>query len=245
YTSLGGLTQSGLGLGIGSSIDLRDPQRSMLHTEVRIVGVLDDDASLLMSGVLLRDDSTVSLLSSTNPMVWIDVQNDEESVFIAESLQGELGADGATVLVVEELFDQIRIILVSLLGLVRAFLAIGLLVGIIGLAVVTNRSLKQRNMQIGVMRAIGFQPREVFMTFGLEVLWTSGVGVISGGIVGFLLHWLLHKMIFANDGGAFVIPILEFVMIPLFAILFSLIATSPSLLRSTKSPPHSVMRSMM
>ena len=245
YTSLGGLTQSGLGLGIGSSIDLRDPQRSMLHTEVRIVGVLDDDASLLMSGVLIREDSTVSLLSSTNPMVWIDVQNDEESVFIAESLQGELGADGATVLVVEELFDQIRIILVSLLGLVRAFLAIGLLVGIIGLAVVTNRSLKQRNMQIGVMRAIGFQPREVFMTFGLEVLWTSGVGVISGGIVGFLLHWLLHKTIFANDGGAFVIPILEFVMIPLFAILFSLIATSPSLLRSTKLPPHSVMRSMI
>ena len=245
YTSLGGLTQSGLGLGIGSFIDLRDPQRSMLHTEVRIVGVLDEDASLLMSGVLLREDSTVSLLNSTNPMVWVDVKNDQNPLVIAESLQGELGADGATVLVVEELFDQIRIVLVSLLGLVRAFLAIGLLVGIIGLAVVTNRSLKQRNMQIGVMRAIGFQPREVFMTFGLEVLWTSGVGVISGGIVGFLLHWVLHKMVVATDGGAFVVPLLEFIMIPLFAVFFSLLATAPSLLRSTQFPPHSVMRSMV
>ncbi len=244
YTSLGSITQTGLGLGIGSSIDLRDPQRSMLHTEVRIVGVLDEDASFLMSGVLLREDSVASLLSSTEAMVWADVQNGQDSKIIAESLQGELGADGATVLVVEELFDQIRIVLVSLLGLVRAFLAIGLLVGIIGLAVVTNRSLKQRHMQIGVMRAIGFQPREVFMTFGLEVLWTSGVGVISGGVVGFLLHWVLHRMVVADDGGAFVIPVLEFVMIPLFAILFSLFATAPSVLRITQFPPHSVMKSV-
>ena len=115
----------------------------------------------------------------------------------------------------------------------------------IGLAVVTNRSLKQRNLQIGVMRAIGFQPREVFMTFGLEVLWTSGVGVISGGIVGFLLHWVLHKMVVASGGGAFVVPLLEFIMIPLFAVFFSLLATAPSLLRSTQFPPHSVMRSMV
>ena len=244
YTSLGSITQTGLGLGIGSSIDLRDPQRSMLRTEVRIVGVLDEDASLLMSGVLLREDMVATLLSSTEAMVWADVQDNLDPKIVAGSLQGELGADGATVLVVEELFDQIRIVLVSLLGLVRAFLAIGLLVGIIGLAVVTNRSLKQRHMQIGVMRAIGFQPREVFMTFGLEVLWTSGVGVISGGIVGFLLHWVLHSMIMANDGGAFVVPILEFVMIPLFAVLFSLFATTPSLLRITQLPPHSAIKSV-
>ena len=127
----------------------------MLSTEVRIIGVLDEDASLLMSGVLLREDSAVSLLTTTEPMVWVNVQNNQDSMIIASSLQIELGADGATVLVVEELFDQIRTVLVSLLGLVRAFLAIGLIVGIIGLAVVTNRSLKQRNMQIGVMRAIG------------------------------------------------------------------------------------------
>ena len=164
----------------------------MLSIDVRIIGVLDEDASLLMSGVLLKEDSAVSLLTSTESMVWVNVQENQDSI-ITSSLQSELGADGATVLVVEELFDQIRTVLVSLLGLVRAFLAIGLVVGIIGLAVVTNRSLKQRNMQIGVMRAIGFQPREVFMTFGLEVFWTSGVGVISGGVVGFLLHWILYE----------------------------------------------------
>ena len=244
YTTLGGLTQSGLGLGIGSSIDLRDPQRSMLSTEVRIIGVLDEDASLLMSGVLLREDSAVSLLTTTEPMVWVNVQNNQDSMIIASSLQIELGADGATVLVVEELFDQIRTVLVSLLGLVRAFLAIGLIVGIIGLAVVTNRSLKQRNMQIGVMRAIGFQPREVYMTFGLEVFWTSAVGVISGGVVGFLLHWVLYRTVVTTDASTFVIPILEFVMIPLFAISFSLFATAPSLLKTTQIPPYSVMKSV-
>ena len=244
YTSLGSITQTGLGLSIGSSIDLRDPQRSMLRTEVRIVGVLDEDASLLMSGVLLREDSVETLLSSTEAMVWAEVRDNQDSKIVAESLQGELGADGATVLVVEELFDQIRVVLVSLLGLVRAFLAIGLLVGIIGLAVVTNRSLKQRQMQIGVMRAIGFQPREVFLTFGLEVLWTSGVGVISGGVVGFLLHWVLHSMIVANDGGEFVVPLMEFITIPLLAVFFSLFATVPSLLRISQLPPHFVMKSI-
>ena len=244
YTSLGGLTQSGLGLGIGSSIDLRDPQRSMLSTDVRIIGVLDEDASLLMSGVLLKEDSAVSLLTSTESMVWVNVQENQDPIIVASSLQSELGADGATVLVVEELFDQIRTVLVSLLGLVRAFLAIGLVVGIIGLAVVTNRSLKQRNMQIGVMRAIGFQPREVFMTFALEVFWTSGVGVISGGVVGFLLHWILYDTVIAADGGTFVVPVFEFIMIPFFAISFSLFATAPSLLRSTQIPPYSVMKSI-
>ena len=108
-------------------------------------------------------------------MVWIDVSNDVNIAAVSSNLQLELGTDGANVLVIDELFNQISLILVSLLGLLRVFLALGLFIGVTGLAVVTARSINERNQQIGVMRAIGMKRNQIVTSILLEVGWISGL----------------------------------------------------------------------
>ena len=179
--------------------------------------------------------------SSTN-MVWIDVSNDVNIVDVSSNLQLELGSDGANVLVIDELFNQISLILVSLLGLLRVFLALGLFVGVTGLAVVTARSINERNQQIGVMRAIGMKRNQIVSSILLEVGWISGLGIINGLIAGIVFYRLLFNTYMRDFGTPFLIPWLEFLLIILFSIFMTLVSVLLPVRKSASISPVSAMR---
>ena len=181
--------------------------------------------------------------SSTN-MVWIDVSNDVNIAAVSSNLQLELGTDGANVLVIDELFNQISLILVSLLGLLRVFLALGLFIGVTGLAVVTARSINERNQQIGVMRAIGMKRNQIVTSILLEVGWISGLGIINGLIAGIVFYRLLFNTYIRDFGTPFIIPWFEFFLIILFSIFMTLISVLVPVRKSASISPASAMRSL-
>jgi putative ABC transport system permease protein len=71
--------------------------------------------------------------------------------------------------------------------LILGFLALGLVIGVAALGVVTARSVVERRQQIGVMRAIGFQARMVQMSFLVESLFVTMVGVVLGTVLGLVV----------------------------------------------------------
>ena len=142
----------------------------------------------------------------------------------------------------DELFDQIRIILVSLLGLLRAFLALGLFIGVSGLAVVTARSINERKQQIGVIRAIGMQSKQVANSILIEVGWISGVGIINGFLAGLAFHYLLFKTYIENEGASFVVPWIEFIFIILLSLFMTLFAVLPTVKNGSAFSPTQAMR---
>ena len=243
YSVLGALPVEGKGISSGSMIEMRDPLRPMVQTNLRVAGVLTEDASLLMSGVLVSSSTFSSLSESSTGMAWIAVSDETHVDEIASNLQLEFGSDGANVLVVDELFDQIRVILVSLLGLLRVFLALGLLIGVSGLAVVTARSINQRKQQIGVLRAIGMQSRQIVTSILMEVGWISGLGTINGFLAGLVFHRLLFKTYIEGEGTIFVIPWAEFISIILLSLFMTLVAVWLPVRRGAQIPPTQAMRS--
>ena len=77
----------------------------------------------------------------------------------------------------------------EVLTLMEAYLGIGLLVGIAGLAVVTLRAVVERRTQIGALRAIGFTQGMVLRMFLLEIALIAvlGVGIgmsVAAGVFG-------------------------------------------------------------
>tara|TARA_B100000902_G_scaffold150471_1_gene147016 strand:+ start:206 stop:4762 length:4557 start_codon:yes stop_codon:yes gene_type:complete len=244
YSILGALPLEGGGASAGTSLGVRDPNRPLLQSNLRVAGVLTEDASLLLSGVFVSSVTFSSMVESSNNMAWVDVSEDVNLGDVASNLQLEFGADGASVLVVDELFDQISLILVSLLGLLRVFLALGLFIGVTGLAVVTARSINERSQQIGVMRAIGMQRREIIATILLEVGWISGLGIINGLIAGIIFYRLLFNAYIMGYGGSFVIPWLEFISIILFSIFMTLVAVLVPVKKGASISPSAAMRSL-
>lgn len=71
--------------------------------------------------------------------------------------------------------------------LIEGFLALGLVVGIAALGVVTARSVVERRPQIGVLRAIGFQRRTVQASLLLESSFIALTAIILGAALGLIV----------------------------------------------------------
>src|SRR3989475_12220577 len=69
----------------------------------------------------------------------------------------------------------------------QAYLGIGLLVGIAGLAVITLRAVVERRTQIGALRAIGFTRGMVLATFLVEIALIAVLGIGIGVALGIVL----------------------------------------------------------
>jgi ABC-type lipoprotein release transport system permease subunit len=130
--------------------------------------------------------------------------------------------------IVDEL-DQIRtvfLIIDSVLGLLGG---ISLLVASFGIANTMIMSILERTREIGIMKAIGAEDREIKLIFFVEA---AVIGLV-GGVIGVLLAWgidalanrLAYRFILKPQGASFI----DFFDLPLYlslgAILFALIVS--------------------
>ena len=128
--------------------------------------------------------------------------------------------------IVDEL-DQIRtvfLIIDSVLGLLGG---ISLLVASFGIANTMIMSILERTREIGIMKAIGAEDREIKLIFFVE----AAVIGVTGGVVGVLVAWgisalanrLAYRFVLKPQGASFI----DFFDLPLYltagAILFALI----------------------
>ena len=73
--------------------------------------------------------------------------------------------------------------------LILGFLGLGLVIGVAALGVISARSVVERRRQIGVLRATGFQARMVQLSFLLESLLVTLIGVVVGAALGLVVAW--------------------------------------------------------
>ncbi|MGD8626769.1 MAG: FtsX-like permease family protein, partial [Anaerolineae bacterium] len=110
-----------------------------------------------------------------------------------------------TSLLKEELAES-RSSLLSIFYLLQGFMALGLLIGVAALGVVTIRAVVERRQQIGVLRAIGFQRGMVQAVFLLENLFISGLGTFIGYTLALTFAYNLYLQVAADQGLAFLPP---------------------------------------
>ncbi len=77
----------------------------------------------------------------------------------------------------------------SFIRLLQGYLAVGLLIGIAGLAVVLIRAVRERRRQLGTMRAIGVPAALVERSFLVEGAFIGVQGVLVGIGLGLLAAW--------------------------------------------------------
>src|SRR3989454_2260867 len=85
----------------------------------------------------------------------------------------------------------------QVLTLMQAYLGIGILVGIAGLAVITLRAVVERRTQIGALRAIGFTQRMVLATFLGEIALIAVLGIGIGVALGIVFAYKIYVVYFA------------------------------------------------
>jgi putative ABC transport system permease protein len=117
----------------------------------------------------------------------VDDVSDRVAVYLETDSDARLLLPGAYETVVrtnEQFVRQIQTILNRFTGFVTAIALISLVVGAVGIANIMLVSVTERTREIGIMKAVGFQNRDVLQLFLVEAIALGLFGAILGLLVG-------------------------------------------------------------
>jgi len=129
----------------------------------------------------------------------------------------------------------------EVLTLMQAYLGIGLLVGIAGLAVITLRAVVERRTQIGALRAIGFTRGMVLSTFLVEIALIAVLGIGIGVALGIVLAYKIYIVYFA-DIVVFSVPWPNLAFIVGVASIAAVASAAQPAIRASRIPPAEALR---
>ena len=191
-----GVVTSGAGFAMGgvqAEVSTSSPTgfeggEEITHT-VQIIGVLESDETLA-EGSFQMNRRILDKLNGepVRPdFFYAKVAEGESLTETARALERSMLSSGLNAAPLSELFAAGQAVLRGILGLFQGFLALGLVVGIAGLGVISSRTVVERRQQIGVLRAIGYPSSTVAMLFVLEANFIALTGILLGGITGLIL----------------------------------------------------------
>jgi putative ABC transport system permease protein len=136
----------------------------------------------------------------------------------------------------------------AILSLITGFLALGLIVGIAGLGVISSRAVVERWQQIGMLRALGYRRSLVQRSFLMESSLIAIVGLTIGTTVGI---WYSYRFLI-TDGFAdnfafgsrifFHVPIIEISGLLLLGYLATLLTTYLPARAASRIAPAQALR---
>ena len=165
----------------------------------------------------------------------------------AGAIEAALFQNGVETLNVKESIAEAQAAQKALFNLLIGFMAMGLLVGIAALGVITTRAVVERRHGIGVLRAIGFSRGMVQLSFLAESSFIAVLGIGLGLGLGLLSSVsLIDEMRVDEPEVEFVIPWVKVILISVGAYFFLashyIVAGTPGFRhRTSGSPPLRVV----
>jgi putative ABC transport system permease protein len=172
---------------IGDRVELIDPVSGRSH--VATVAALAP-TDFLFSGAFYGADGASDLLGSRAVANRLWIQSDRPAV-VADEIGREFVANGADAVVIREAVEVALAQTTGFFTVMQEYVAIGLLVGIAGVGVITVRSVRERRRDVAVLRSLGLDGRSISRAFLLEALFVSLSGAALGVAVGLVGAWSL------------------------------------------------------
>ena len=122
----------------------------------------------------------------------------------------------------------------------QLFTTLGFLMGILGLLVISLRSVAERRREIGMLRAIGMSRRSVLISVILELMFIGLIGAVLGIINGNLLAYALLRVISGNN--TFIIPWVPLLVYVSITFVATMIAAGVPGYLAARIPPSQALR---
>jgi len=240
-----GIMHEGMGYNIGDAIVVKDPFNPYINHTLYVAAVLEEESGWFAHGINVNKEFTREKFDSEPDSIWFSLPDGtsiEEEERIAKELQYALVEEGYFVISINVVFLSIQSFIYAMFGLLQAFLALGLAVGIAGLGVITIRNVSERRHQTGILRALGFQREMVVAGYLVELTWISLLGILNGAVVGIGFHYQLYVKYLRDEGAEFILPWQQISGIILGAYLLTLLATTWPVMRAASVHPAEALR---
>lgn len=160
----------------------------------------------------------------------------------AATVQGQFLDNGTEASSIRALMDETFAQTRQIFQLFQGYLALGLLVGIAGIAVVMIRAVRERRRPIGALRAIGFPSRLVGRSFALETCFIAVEGTVIGASLALVTLYTLVTRSDAMGDSVFSVPWLPLLALLVGTILASLLATVAPAVSAARIKPAVALR---
>ncbi|MGA1820992.1 MAG: ABC transporter permease [Thermoplasmatota archaeon] len=196
-----------------------------------------------INGVFMYNSSAESDFGVTEKKIHLfTLKSEGDEQEIANDIKRSLLRYGLFTFIIKDIIEEILEAQNAFFNLFNAFLSLGLVIGIVGLGIITLRSVYERRHEIGMMRAIGFKRKAVIASFLGESAFISGSGLIIGSVLGIILGWMLWRDSFGETMTEFGVPWVKILVIAGIALLFALLACIPPSFRASRVTPAEALR---
>ena len=231
-------TTSGFEATIGETFPMQSPLGPVYN--VTIVGIMKQSA---FQGIFMEEQSVRSNFGARGASVLlVQFRDDLDPTAQSILLEKTFLANGLQTIDIRGLARTITSLINSMLSLFEAFLGMGLIIGISGLAIITIRSIHERKLEIGMMRAIGYRKRMVVANFAIESGFISLLGIIIGSILGVVVGYELWLTSLEPNGFIWTLDIWPILFVGALSFVATILSVYPAARGASKVAPADVLR---
>ena len=228
----------GIELVVGQVVAFENPLGVVY--ELTIAGIMKQSA---MQGAFMGEPVVrTEFLASGYSLLLVDFQPGLDTGEQAVLLEKSFLANGLQTIDVQALARQITSLVNSMFTLFEAFLAMGLIVGISGLGIITIRSIHERRIEIGMMRAIGYRKSMVVANFAIESAFISLLGIVIGTVLGIIVGYELWMTSLQAEGFVWVLDLWPILFVAFLSFAATILSVYPAARGASKVSPAEVLR---
>jgi putative ABC transport system permease protein len=223
---------------LGDKIELRDKDDNIVEKE--IIGIID---STFIQGIFSYEEFVADEFDITQSTVFLISAKPGENVDeLAKEIESTFLINGMQAYAVKTMVLEAIETMNQFFYLFDAYMALGLIIGIAGLGIITIRSVHERRQEIGMMRAIGFKRRMILSTFLVETSIISLLGIIIGTLLGIFTGYIIWRDDFQALDFEFFINWQPIITVAIIAFIFTMICIIPASRKASKIPPAEALR---
>jgi putative ABC transport system permease protein len=216
-------------------------------TRLTVIGVLADSAPFEMSGITSSQATLAAAFPGrADPTIhYFTVSSGTDPGRAAKRLEAAFVSNGLEAESIQKVVDEVIGANRTFNRLIQGFMALGLVVGVAALGVISARAVVERRQQIGVMRAIGFRRPMIQAAFLLESSFVALTAIVVGTGLGLLLGWNIirdQRQTPSWEQLSLVVPWGDLALV--FGVVYAvaLLATLVPAIRASRIPPAEALR---
>jgi putative ABC transport system permease protein len=209
----------------GTKVRVKDPYTG--QARVVTVAALAPSDYFIQNGAFYGLEGARSLIGFPLAFdhLYVGLRPGVDADAFATDVQAAFLRNGAEAVSIEAIMEEGFTMTRQIFQLFQGYLAMGLIVGIAGTAVVMVRAVRERRRQIGTLRAIGFGARPVGRSFAIETGFVAVEGTVIGTVLALVTLYDIVAMSDSFGEMRFSIPFAPLTLLLLGTVAASLIAT--------------------
>ncbi len=226
---------------VGSRLTIIDPEGGQ-QREVTVAAISAPDTD--RHGALYGQAGAVQLLGAkvTPNRAYIDLVENSDPERFTRTISDTYVDRGVQAFAFKTLVAEALATQDQFFRMLRGYLALGLMVGIAGLGVITVRAVRERRRQIAILRSLGFQSKAV----GRSLVYESLIVALQATVLGVSLSMIttynlvVGSTLFTAIFGApasFSVPFAPIAVLVAITIVGALLATIGPAFSATKLKP--------